>query len=92
MELINTIFSAVILLLSIWILLKLSGHGGFVGSSLNLIGYGTVVLGLSQVIETVRLDYWNIQPEMMEMAHHFIFIMGLVMIAIGFRNLMGKRG
>ncbi|MFA6006886.1 MAG: hypothetical protein WC764_04155 [Candidatus Paceibacterota bacterium] len=91
MEIVTIVFTVVIALLSFWILFKLKGYGGVIGRSLNSIGYGTVVLGFSQVLESAVPDSFGIDPETIHMSHHFIFIVGLTMVAWGFKNLMDKR-
>lgn len=88
MEILTILSDIVIVFLSIWILLKLKGYGGLIGESLARVGYGTVIIGLSQIIETIRLDYLRIDLPTLEIVHHLIFILGLVLIAIGFKRLM----
>jgi hypothetical protein len=91
MEIISILLAIVIGLLSIWILLKLNRYGGFIGAILSKIGYGTIILGLSQIIETPGLNFFNLEDATMDMVHHLVFIVGLSLIAWGFRDLLEKK-
>ncbi len=91
MEILAIIFTLIIIVLSVWILSKLIGRGGFIGKALSKIGYGTVIIGFSQVIETSEFNFFNIGASMMQLLHHFIFIIGLSLIAWGFKDLMDPK-
>ncbi|MDD2657745.1 MAG: hypothetical protein PHD04_03760 [Candidatus Pacebacteria bacterium] len=88
MELIAILLDVLIVFLSLWILFKLKGYGGLIGESLTKVGYGTVILGFSQIIETANTDFFPIDSSTMEMIHHVIFIIGLSLLALGFKRLM----
>lgn len=88
MEILTIGTDLIIAFLSMWILLKLRGYGGLIGESLTKVGYGTVLLGFSQVFETYRLDFLMSDAPILEMTHHVIYIIGLLMIASGYKRLM----
>lgn len=91
MENITILFDLLIALLSIWVLLKLIGYGGIIGKSLSQVGYGIVIIGLSQFVETFGLIFFNTSIITIEIVHRFILTIGFICIALGFRNLMEKR-
>ena len=78
----------VIVFLALWILFKLKGYGGLIGESLTKIGYGIVVIGFSQIIETVDPDMLAMSASTLETTLHLIFILGLILLALGFKRLM----
>jgi len=88
MELITIALDILIVFLSLWILFKLKGYGGLIGESLTKVGYGTVILGFSQIIETIDTTFLHVDASVMEMIHHLIFIVGLTFLALGFKRLM----
>lgn len=88
MEILMMVSEILIISLSLWILFKLRGYGGLIGKSLSNIGYGTVILGFSQIIETLPLEFLAIETTTLESIHHLIFLIGLILIAVGFKRLM----
>ena len=90
MENITIIFDLLIATLSLWVVFKLTGHGGLVGESLAKIGYGTVIIGLSQIVETTGLNLFKIDFSTIEIVHRFILTVGIFLITWGFNNLMSK--
>lgn len=88
MEALMMVTDVLIIALSLWILFKLRGYGGLIGKSLSNIGYGTIILGFSQIIETLPLDFLAIEAATLESIHHIIFLIGLILIAVGFKRLM----
>lgn len=88
MEIMTILLDLVIVFLALWILFKLKGYGGLIGESLTKIGYGIVVIGFSQIIETVDPGVLAMSASTLETTHHFIFLLGLILLALGFKRLM----
>lgn len=87
-------FDIVIALLSIWILVKLTGYGGLIGDALKLIGYGVIIIGASQFIETIGLYAMGGDMGTADIVHFFhrlVLLSGMLLVFFGFRNLMERR-
>jgi len=91
MENITLLFDLLIALLSLWVLLKLTGFSGLIGKSLTMVGSGIITIGFSQFVETIGLNYFNANGSTIELVHRFILLVGLIFIALGFRNLIDKK-
>ena len=91
MENVTILLDVVVALLSLWILIKLTGHGGFVGQSFAMIGYGTIIIGLSQIFETIGISIVNIDVPTVELVYRIILLIGIVFMALGIKNLMTKK-
>lgn len=94
MDIITLSFDVLIALLSIWVLVKLTGYGGVIGKALNMIGYGIITIGLSQFIETVGLYFlgdagMNV-VEIVHFVHRFVLLSGMLLVFFGFRRLMNE--
>ena len=92
MDLITLSFDIFIALLSLWVLVKLQGYGGIIGDSLKMIGYGIIIVGVSQFIETVGLyflgDAGMSTAEMVHFSHRLVLLGGMLLVFFGFRKLM----
>ncbi|MEI7689113.1 MAG: hypothetical protein WCI91_02910 [Candidatus Nomurabacteria bacterium] len=91
MENVTIFFDILIALLSIWVLYKLIGFGGLIGKSLASVGYGIVIIGVSQFIETFGLIMLNTNIITVEVIHRLFLTIGFIFIAWGFKNLMEKK-
>lgn len=91
MENITVVFDLLIALLSLWILFKLIGYGGIIGKSLSQVGYGIVIIGFSQVVETLGLIFIDSNVFDIHIVHRSILTIGFALVAWGFKNLMEKR-
>ncbi|MDO8601793.1 MAG: hypothetical protein Q7R62_01515 [bacterium] len=93
MDTLTLSFDVLIAILSIWVLLKLTGFGGVIGEALNMIGYGIIVIGLSQFIETLGLYFLNSEMgivEIVHFVHRLVLLSGMLLVFFGFRKLMNK--
>lgn len=88
MEIMTFALDTLIIILAVWILFKLKGYGGLIGESLTKVGYGIVILGISQILETVDPSFLRIDESVLEMTHHLVFLLGLTLLALGFKRLM----
>lgn len=94
MEKLILFLDILIAILSLWVLYKLTAYSGLIGKlgkSLSLIGYGVVVIGLSQFVETVGLNFLDFGVSNIEITHRLILFVGLIFIAWGFGDLMEKK-
>jgi hypothetical protein len=91
MEKITIFLDVLVAILSLWILIKLTGHGGFVGQSFAKIGYGTIIIGLSQIVETIGINFIDIDVQTVEFVYRVFLLMGITFIAMGIKNLMTKQ-
>jgi len=91
MDIITLSFDILIALLSLLILIKLRGYGGIIGDSLKMIGYGTIIIGVSQFIETTGLYFMGGEmstAEIVHFAHRLVLLSGMLLVFFGFRKLM----
>ena len=91
MENITILFDILIALLSIWVLFKLIGYGGSIGKSLSFVGYGIVIIGISQIIETLGLIFIDSNVFDVHIIHRSILVVGFIFLALGFKSLMEKK-
>ncbi len=87
---INLILDATIVVLSLWVLQILIGYGGLIGRALTLIGSGTVIIGVAQIIETIMNQWLTSDPLAIELIHRIILVIGFIYIVWGYRVLMKK--
>ena len=90
MENITIVFDVAIAAASLWVLSKLIGYGGEIGDSLTKVGYGIVIIGFSQIIETVGLILLNNNVSEVHIVHRSFLTVGFLLVSWGFRNLMTK--
>ena len=88
MKNITLFFDLLITILSIWALLKLTSYGGIIGRYLSMVGYGLIIIGLSQIFETISLNFINANVSLVEIIHRIILLLGLVLVAWGFKKLL----
>lgn len=90
MENITIVFDVVIAATSLWVLLKLIGYGGEIGDSLAKVGYGIVIIGFAQIVETVGLILLDNTVSEVHIFHRFLLTFGFLLLSWGFKNLMTK--
>ena len=93
MDILTLAFDVVIAVLSIWVLVELTGYGGAIGEALTMVGYGTIIIGVSQFIETVGLYFLSgdmSTVEIVHFVHRLVLLTGMLLVFFGFRKLMNK--
>ena len=94
MDTITLSFDILIALLSLWVLVKLTGYGGPIGQALNMVGYGIITIGISQFIETVGLYFLGNAGmgtvEIVHFFHRFVLLSGMLLVFFGFKKLMNE--
>ena len=86
-------FDVLIAILSIWVLLKLTGYGGVIGEALTMVGYGIIIVGLSQFIETIGLYFLSSDmgvEGVVHFVHRLVLLTGMLLVFFGFKKLMDK--
>jgi len=91
LTILTVLFDLLLALLSIWVLFKLIGYGGLVGRSLSQVGYGIIIIGFSQILETIWVIFINTNLFDIEIFHRLILVIGFFLVALGFKNLMEKK-
>lgn len=87
---ITIIFDVVIAGASLWVLSKLVGYGGVIGDSLTKVGYGIVIIGFSQLIETIGLIIFSSDVSELHIFHRLLLTTGFIIVAWGFKKLMSE--
>lgn len=94
METITVLFDLAIASLSIWVLAKVTGYGGVIGKALTMVGYGIIIIGLSQFFETAGLYLFSTSEmstlEVVHFVHHLVLFIGMALVFWGFEKLMNK--
>ncbi|MFZ2049147.1 MAG: hypothetical protein WAV25_02540 [Minisyncoccia bacterium] len=93
MENITIIFDIAIAIISVLVLIKLTGYGGIIGQTLQKIGYGIVIIGVSQLVETIGLYILGNKMSEVDILHFFhrlILLIGVLLVYSGFKKLMTK--
>ncbi|MDD3531181.1 MAG: hypothetical protein PHV99_01120 [Candidatus Pacebacteria bacterium] len=94
MDILTLSFDVLIALLSLWVLVKLTGYGGPIGQALNMVGYGIITIGVSQFIETVGLYFLGDAGmgivEIVHFFHHLVLLAGMLLVFFGFKKLMNE--
>ena len=73
-----------------WLFVVMSRYGGSVGRSFRIIGWGSIIMAVSHLIEvfTFYLPWHDTYGFMF--THRFLATMGFVTIAYGFKILVKK--
>ena len=91
---ITLLFDIFIALLSVWVLVKLTGYGGPIGHALNMVGWGIITVGVSQFIETAGLYFLGGAGmgtvEIVHFSHRLVLLAGMLLIFFGFKKLMNE--
>jgi hypothetical protein len=90
MEYINLALDIVIVLLALWVLGMLIGYGGFIGKALRLIGIGTIIIGVAQLIETATIYWLGVNTATFELIHRLLILAGFIFITWSYHKLMKK--
>ncbi len=90
MNIITILVDIFIGVLSILVFFKINGHGGLVGRALMMIGYGIVIIGLSQTIETILVDLLHLNEKIIEIIIHLLLLAGMISIYTGFIKMFTK--
>ncbi len=83
----NLIMDFVLVAASIWMVLEARGIGGIVGTSINRIVIGAIILGFAHLIATVGTTVLQIEGPLNQFIHRLIVLAGFVLLVAGFRKM-----
>jgi hypothetical protein len=84
---INFILDLVLVAASIWMVVEARGLGGIVGTSMNLIVAGAIVLGFAHLIATLGTGLLHIEGPTNNLIHRIIVLIGFILLVAGFRKM-----
>jgi hypothetical protein len=90
MEMVNLGFDLLLVGVAMWMIMVVrdSGLGGVMGSTLNLITVGAIVLGAAHLIETILFNVVKFQDLAAgEFIHRVIVLTGFVFLILGIQGL-----
>lgn len=94
MEIVNIAFDFVLIGVAIWMIVVVrgSGLGGVMGTTLTNITIGAIVLGVAHLIETLTFEVFNLQDIALgEFLHRAIVLTGFVFLILGIQGLSKLR-
>jgi hypothetical protein len=84
---INLILDFVLVAASIWMVVEVRGIGGIIGTSMNRIVLGAIILGFAHLIATFGTSVLQIEPNLNNFIHRLIVLLGFVLLVAGFRKM-----
>ena len=91
METLNIIYDFVLIIASAWMVytVRKLQLGGIIGTALNLITIGAIILGLAHLAETLSFEFWGTDDNVatLEFVHRTIVFVGFVLLTLGFRGM-----
>ena len=60
-------------------------YGGVLGKSFTVIGWGSFILGIAHLTETLMIRAFEIPNNLVEFSHRIIVLVGFALVVIGFR-------
>jgi hypothetical protein len=83
----NVILDFVLVAASIWMVIEARGIGGIVGTSINRIVLGAIVLGFAHLIATLGSNVLHLEGPLNNFIHRLIVLLGFVLLVAGFRKI-----
>ena len=89
MEILNIVLDVVLVIAGVWMIITVrnSGLGGVIGNALSMVTVGAGVLGLAHLIETITVEWLNMDIVLVELLHRIIVLAGFILLILGFRSL-----
>ena len=84
---INLVMDFVLVAASIWMVVEARGIGGIVGTSMNRIVMGAIVLGFAHLIATFGVSVLHLDGALNNFIHRLIVLLGFVLLVAGFRKI-----
>ncbi len=84
---VNLILDFVLVAASIWMVVEARGLGGIVGTSINRITLGAIVLGFAHLIATFGTGTLHLDQPLNNFIHRLIVLLGFVLLVAGFRKM-----
>ncbi len=87
---IDVALASILLISAIWLFSIVSGYGGKIGKAFRFIGWGSLTMALSHIVELVTF-YLPIHDEYLFIfTHRFLATVGFLIVAYGFKVLIKK--
>jgi hypothetical protein len=83
----NVIMDFVLVAASIWMVFEARGIGGIVGTSMNRIVIGAIILGFAHLLATFGSSVLAIPNAENNFIHRLIVLLGFVLLVAGFRKI-----
>ncbi|MBC8171093.1 MAG: hypothetical protein H7X77_05460 [Anaerolineae bacterium] len=83
----NLVLDFVLVAASIWMVVEARGIGGIIGTSMNRIVLGAIVLGFAHLIATFGTGTLHIDGPLNNFIHRMIVLLGFVLLVAGFRKM-----
>lgn len=83
----NALMDFILVAASIWMVVEVRGIGGIVGSSMNRIVIGALILGFAHLIATFGTSVLKIDGPTNQFIHRLIVLVGFVVMVAGFRKM-----
>jgi hypothetical protein len=88
MDYIYVFLDIVLLAALIWMVsVAIRGIGGIVGSAINLMTIGILILGFDHISRRLPVEYFNISNDTLELSHRIIALTGFFLLGFGFRKI-----
>jgi hypothetical protein len=83
----NLVMDFVLVAASIWMVVEARGIGGIVGTSINRIVIGAIILGFAHLIATFGSSVLMLEGPLNNFIHRLIVLAGFVLLVAGFRKI-----
>lgn len=83
----NGILDFVLVAASIWMVVEVRGIGGIIGSSMNRIVIGAIILGVAHLVATFGTSVLKLDGALNNFIHRLIVLAGFVLLVAGFRKM-----
>ncbi|MBX4197836.1 hypothetical protein KW782_00695 [Candidatus Parcubacteria bacterium] len=88
LEYIHVLLDIVLLVALIWMVsVALKGVGGIIGSAINLMTIGVLILGLDHISRRLPIEYFQWDGANGELIHRIIALIGFFLLGFGFRKI-----
>jgi hypothetical protein len=85
---INVLLDVILLIALVWmVMVALRGLGGVIGSAINLVTIGALILGFEHISRRLPFDYLDWNANILELFHRVIAFIGFFLLAFGFRKI-----
>jgi hypothetical protein len=83
----NLILDFVLVAAAIWMVIEVRGIGGIIGSSMNRIVIGAIILGVAHLVATFGTNVLDLAGDVNNFIHRLIVLLGFVLLVAGFRKM-----
>jgi hypothetical protein len=88
LDFMNVFLDIVLLAALIWMVsVALRGVGGVIGSAINLMTIGILILGFDHISRRLPLGFFGLDLQTTELIHRLIALLGFFLLGFGFRKI-----